>query len=322
MRRREFVLAVAGVTAHTVLARAQRNLPLVGFLGAGSVERSRVDGLQRGLSEAGYVINKTIAIEYLWGEGRYDRLSSLAKEFVDKGVDVIVAGGLPAALAAKAATATVPVVFVSGADPVTMGLVPNLSRPGGNLTGITLIFGALGAKRVELLCDLVPGARTITILANSRNPNLPTHLNELQIATKALGRQARVLTASDEKEIPAAFANLGQGTGQALLVSDDPVYSSMRGVLVELAARSKVPAIYFIREFADDGGLMSYGPNFPDAYRLAGLQTAQILRGAAPASLPVQQPTKFELVINMKTARSLGLAVPSTLLARADDVIE
>jgi putative ABC transport system substrate-binding protein len=274
------------------------------------------------LKETGFVEGQNVAIEFRWAEGQYDRLPKFAAEFVRRQVAVILAGSLPSALAAKDKTSTIPIVFVMGADPVKLGVVASLNRPGGNVTGISQYYGALGAKRLELLRELVPSASAVAIISNPKNANAEDHLNDVQAAARAIGQQTDVFRASSENEIDAAFAGLVRRGDGALLVADDPFFSVRRSQIVALAARHGVPTIYYAQYFAAVGGLMSYGSSAGDNYRLAGIYVGRILKGAKPADLPVIQPTRFELVINLKTAKELGLDVPPTLLALADEVIE
>jgi putative ABC transport system substrate-binding protein len=325
MRRREFVSLFGGAAAWPLAARAQqRAMPVIGFLNGGSSTRwaHLVAAYQRGLNAAGYAEYQNVAIEYRWAEGQYDRLPALAADLVMRQVTVIVAGGgEPAALAAKAATSTIPIVFTVDGDPVKTGLVTSLSRPGGNITGQVSFAGALGAKRLGLVLDLV---RT-SLIAVLVNPNFPAGLNELadlKAASEVRGQQLLVLRATNESEIEAAFTNIVEQRPGAVIVCADVFFVARREMIVSLAARYAMPAIYVQREYPLAGGLISYGISFADQYRQLGGYTAQVLKGARPADLPVLQPTKFELVINLNTARALGLAVPLTLQAAADEVIE
>jgi ABC-type uncharacterized transport system substrate-binding protein len=341
MRRREFISFVGGaaawpLSAHAALASEasgqrgdakvqQVEKPVIGVLHSQSPSAytlSVTDAFRQGLGETGHVDGRNVALEMRWALARYERLPALAAELVDQRVAVIAAASLPSALAAKAATSTIPIVFVSGADPVKLGLVASLNRPGGNLTGVTQFFGLLGAKRLELLRELVPAPALIAVLSNPDNPNAETHLNEVAAAARAIGQQIEVFNAGTEDRIEAEFARLAGRKVGALLVADDPVFTDRHPQIVALAARHAVPAMYYARYFAAAGGLMSYGSVPADNYRQAGIYAGRILKGAKPADLPVLQPTKFELVINLKTAKTLGLTVPETLLARADEVIE
>ena len=330
MRRRAFLTLLGGAAATSqscpLAARAQQPaLPLVGFVGSTSPDGyvgAQVAAVRQGLSEAGFVEGQNVAVEFRWAEGQYDRLPAFAAEFVDRQAAVILAASLPSAVAAKAATSTVPIVFVMGADPVKLGVVASLNRPGGNATGISQYYGALGAKRLELLRELVPSAALIAIISNPKNPNAEDHLNDIQAAAQTIGLQTRVARASDESQIDAAFAALLREGARALLLADDPFFNVRRDQLIALPAHRRMPAIYYAREFALAGGLISYGSSTVDNYRQAGVYVGRILKGARPADLPVAQPTKFELVINLKTGKALGLQVPDRLLALADEVIE
>jgi putative ABC transport system substrate-binding protein len=330
MRRREFSTLLGGAaTASTVwsspIGAQQKATPVIGYLYSGVSGYSSPDvaAFRRGLDETGYVEGQNLAIEYRWAEGRYDRLPALAADLVGRKVDVIAAIGVPpVAHAAKNATSTIPIVFVSGRDPVGDGLVASLARPGGNLTGISFLIGELNPKRFELLSELVPQAKVIAML---RNPNISGSeraIRDVQEAARANGGQLHILEASTESKIDAAFAALVQRQAGALLVSADPFFFNQREQIVALAARYAVPAIYEFREFAAAGGLISYGASLTAVSRQAGIYAGKILKGAKPADLPVLQPTTFELVINLKTAKSLGLTIPPSILSRADEVIE
>ena len=324
MKRREFITLLGGAAAWPLAARAQRPaMPVIGYFGQSlDFETMRLAALRQSLSEAGYVEGESIAIEYQWVEGDYDRLAARAAEFVRRRVALIFASSLPATLAAKAATATIPIVFVMGADPVKLGVVASLSRPGANVTGVTQFYGALGGKRLELVRELVPKASLIAVLTNPKNPNSEDHLADVRSAAQAIGQRILAFAASAESEIEPAFARLAREKADALLVADDTLFSTRRAQIVAQANARGIPAIYYSREFADAGGLISYGSHSPDNFRVAGAYIARILKGAQPADLPIQQPTKFELVINLKAANALNLTVPLTLQASADEVIE
>jgi len=325
MRRRELLLLVGGaVTAPHALRAQQKAMPVIGVLSSttpGSSAANMAAFLQ-GLAETGYVEGQNAAIEYRWAEGRYDRLPALAAELVKRRVDVIVTRGLPPTRAAKIATSTIPIVFTVGTDPVGDGLVASLARPGGNLTGVTFMMIRLNPKRLELLSELVLQADMIALLVNPSNENAESQMREVQEAARAKGVRLRILKASTEGEIDAAFATFVQLHASALLVGADPFFFSRRENLVALAARFAVPAIYENREYVAAGGLISYGTSLEAVNRQVGGYAGRILKGAKPADLPVQQPTTFELVVNLKTAKELGLAMPPSILARADEVIE
>jgi putative tryptophan/tyrosine transport system substrate-binding protein len=327
MRRREFISLLGGASLTWPLAaRAQQTaMPRIGFLSSASAAgyRPYVSAYRSGLNEAGFVEDRNIAIDFRWAEGHYDRLPSLAVELAQLPVNLIAAsGGLPSVLAAKTATATIPIVFTLGSDPVKFGIVASLNRPGGNITGVSLLAYLLDAKRVELLHELVPRATVFAVLLNPKNTQAETQLRDFEVATRALGLGEVALEASTEQELGTAFARLVQERGSALVVSADAFFLSRRDQIVALAAHHRVPAIYEWHEFANAGGLMTYGVSLTDAYRQAASYAARILKGEKPADLPVLQPTKFEVVINLKTARALGLTVPPSLIARVDDVIE
>jgi putative tryptophan/tyrosine transport system substrate-binding protein len=297
-------------------------MPVIGFVGAGSPGPGapNVAAFRQGLSETGYVEGQNVAIEYRWAEGHYDRLPALAADLVDRRVDVIATSG-GGALAAKNATSTIPIVSLVG-DPVATGLYASLARPGGNLTGFSMLVAELMPKRLELLCELVPQVGVIALLVNPTNANAERMISDVQEGGPAKGVQLHVLKAATESEIDAAFASLAQLHIGALLVGADPLFNNRREQLVALASRYAVPAIYEWRESVAAGGLISYGPSLTAAFRQVGIYVGKILKGAKPADLPVQRPTVFELVINLKTAKALGITVPQTLLGRADEVIE
>jgi putative tryptophan/tyrosine transport system substrate-binding protein len=327
MGRREFVTLLGGAAAvWPIAARAQQpGIPVIGFLNAASLDlfADIVHAFRLGLNEMGYVEGRNVAIEYRWAENQYDRLPAVAAELVHRRVSVITTGSATlAALAAKAATTTIPIVFTSGGDPVELGFVSSLNRPGGNLTGVSFLVNELGAKRLELLHELVPKAALIGFLANPTRPSSEVETKDTQQAAQRLGVQVHIVNASSEREIDAAFANFVQQRVNALLIGTDPYYLTRRDQLVALAARLAVPTMYNLREYVVAGGLMSYGPSITDVYRQAGVYTAKILKGAKPAELPVVQPTKFELVINLKTAKVLGVTIPLIMQMTADEVIE
>jgi putative ABC transport system substrate-binding protein len=326
LKRREFITLLGGAAAAWPLtARAQQPaMPVIGYLGAGfpAPSASIVAILRQGLAEAGYVEGRNIAIEYRFAEGKYDRLPALAGELVRRQVAVIVAVPTPAALAAKAATATIPIVFTAAEDPVKVGLVANLARPGGNVTGGSILFADLGPKQLGLLRELVPTAMRIGLVINPSNMNAADVTKDLTAAGAAMGVQIEVVQASNILEIDAAFASLVRKRADALVVGTDSFFFNRRLQLATLATRHAIPAVYNAREYAEAGGLMSYGTSLMEAFRQVAIYTGRILQGAKPADLPVVQSSKFEFVINLSTARALGLEVPPTLLARADEVIE
>ena len=324
MRRRRFIALLGGAMTAVVAARAQQKaMPVIGYIGATSPGESvaRVASFRQGLNETGYVEGQNVSIEYRWAEGQYDRLRAFAADLVGRKVDVIAAFAYGSPLVAKDATSTIPIVF-TGDDPVEAGLVTSLTRPEGNLTGIRFLNVELHAKRLELLSELVPEAKVIALLVNPHGTETERVMRNTQEAARAKGIELHILKASTGIEIDAAFATLVQLRASALLVGSDPFFSFRRERLVALAASHAVPAIYQWREFAVAGGLISYEASLTAVYRQAGLYAGKILKGAKPADLPIEQPTKFELVINLKTANALGLTVPQSILARADEVIE
>jgi putative ABC transport system substrate-binding protein len=326
-RRRDFITLLGGAAAAWPLAsRAQQpTMPIIGFLNSRLPDGSGplVQAFRAGLAEAGYSDGQNVIVEYRWAGGRYDRLPALALELVRRPVAVLVAaGGTPAALAAKAATATLPIVFSIGGDPVESGLVESFSRPGGNATGFSILTSTLEAKRLEFLRELVPQAATLNLLLNMENPPARIQLRDVQEAACAINASVQILPAGTDREIDAAFATIAEQRKSALLVGASPFFDTRRDTLVGLAERYGIPTMYQLREYVEAGGLMSYGIDLPDVYRQAGAYAARILKGSKPADLPVVQPTKIELVINLKTAKALGLEIPTTLLARADEVIE
>jgi putative tryptophan/tyrosine transport system substrate-binding protein len=327
IRRREFILLLGGgaAAAWPVAARAQQPaMPVIGFLNSLSRDAAadRVRGFRQGLKDAGYVEGENVAIEYRWAEAQLDRLPALAAELARRQVVVIIAANTPSALAAKAVTTTIPIVFNVAEDPVKLGLVASLARPGGNATGINTFAAEVVAKRLGLLRELVPGATRVAALVNPTAPIAETALRDIETATRATGMQIKVYNASTSGEINAAFATFVHERPDALFVSPDSLFTSRRVQLAHLTTRHAIPTISFTREFAEVGGLMSYGSNQSDNYRQVGVYAGRILKGAKPADLPVVQASKFELVINAETARTLGVTVPPMLLARADEVIE
>jgi putative tryptophan/tyrosine transport system substrate-binding protein len=326
MNRREFMIILGGMmTASRGLRAQQKAMPVIGFLGVASPgpNAQSVADFRQGLSETGYVERQNVAIEFRWAEGRYDRLSALAADLVGRKVDVIVTqGGTASALAAKSETTTIPIVFIVGGDPVGDGLVASLARPGGNLTGFTIITVGLMPKRFELLSELVPQARVVVLLVNPNNPLSEPMMRDVREAARTKGVQLHILKAGTDSEIDAAFATLVSLHAGALAVGADSFFTSRREQIVALASRYGIPAIYEGRSFAASGGLISYGSSLAAVNRQVAAYVGRILKGAKPADLPVQQPTTFELVINLKTAKALGLTVPQLLLATADEVIE
>ena len=325
MKRREFISVLGGAAASPLASWAQQpTMPVIGFLSSAAPGpfKQFVEAFQRGLNEKGFIEGQNATIEYRWAEGRFERLPALAADLVQHNVAVITAsGGPPSALAAKAATSTIPIVFNVASDPIKLGLVASLNHPGGNATGVNLFSVAVEPKKLELLHELVPKAQIIGVFVNPHNTNAETVIGEVERAARALQLQVNVVKVSAADEFDAAFASVRQAAG-ALLVAADPFFTAQREALVALAAQHSMPAIYEWREFATAGGLMSYGTNLSEAYHQVGVYTGRILKGEKPSDLPVVQPTKFEVVINIKTAKTLGLTVPPSLFALADEVIE
>jgi putative ABC transport system substrate-binding protein len=325
MKRRDFIALIGGAAAWPLSARAQQPaMPVIGFLSSLSAPGTsdRISSFGQGLSEIGFVVGKDVAIDVRMAEGKYDRLPTMAADLVNRRVSLIAALAPPAALAAKTATTSIPIVFVVALDPVKAGLVTSLSRPESNVTGVTFIGASLGAKRLELVRELIPNAGVIAVLTHPNSPDAREELHNLQDAANSKGQQLLVLTASSDPELEGAFRSTVDYRAAALLVVADPFFFQSSDHLIALGARYRIPTIFWTGEIVANGGLMSYGASISDAFRLAGTYAGRILKGAKPADLPVQQPTKFELAINLKTAKALGIDVPPTLLALADEVIE
>ena len=327
MRRRQFIGALGGAAVWPLAARAQQpTMPVIGVLSTGARHETPTENvlaaLRQGLAQAGYVEGQNVAIEYRFAEGRYDRLSALAVELVRHPVAVIATSGTPAAPAAKAATTTIPVVFLFAGDAVAAGLVASLNKPGGNVTGVAFTIAELGAKKLEMLHELVSKSATISILVNPENPAGKSELTAVEAAADSIGLKLLILNASNDEELRTASAMLAQQRPGALMVGSDPFFLNRREELVSLAARYRLPTLYPLREYVQIGGLASYGTSIVEAYRQGGMYVGRILKGEKPADLPVMQPTKFEFVINLRTARELGITISDKLLALADDVIE
>jgi putative tryptophan/tyrosine transport system substrate-binding protein len=322
MRRREFIAGIGAVTAWPLAAHTQQPVPVVGFLSSRTAQQAEylLSSFRAGLKESGYIEGQNVGIEFRFADNRYDRLAGLAAELVARQVSVIVASGT--SRPAIAATKTIPIVFTTGFDPVATGLVSSLNKPDGNVTGVTFYSRALGSKQVEILIELAPRTATIGLIVNPALTNAAVQLQNMEAAAAAIGRELQVLKAGTEREFDAVFAALAKRPNPGLIISVDPLFDSHSSQLIALAEQHALPTVYYLREFAEAGGLVSYGASILDVYRQAGVYAGRILKGAKPSDLPVQLPTRFELVINLKTARKLGLTVPPTLLAIADEVIE
>ena len=326
MKRREFIVALFGAAGMPLTARAQQQ-PLksaVGYLSSRSLEESAevIAAFRRGLLDGGFIEGQNLTIEFRWADGEYNRLAALAAELIDRRVSVIAAIGPPAATAAKAATATVPIVFQTGGDPVEEALVASLNQPGGNMTGVTLFTATLNPKRLQLLRELVPQNALIALLLNPNSTNAEIQLRELEAAAQSVGQQVLILNATSDRELEVAFAKLAEQRAGSLLIGSDPFFISRRDQIASLAARHAMPTIYNNRQYAEAGGLISYGTRVSDSHQAMGVYAARILKGEKPANLPIMQPAKFELVINLKTAKALGLTIAPSVLAIADEVIE
>jgi putative ABC transport system substrate-binding protein len=323
VKRREFITLLGGAVAWPLAARAQPAMPVIGFLHQGAPETNKdfIAAFRQGLRQGGHLEGQNVTLEFRWAEARYDRLPVLAADLVRRPVDVMVAAYLPAALAAKSATDAIPTVFVIGSDPVAVGLVSSLNRPTGNVTGIMILHATLGAKRLELLHELAPAADVIAVLVNPANRNAEIIIKDVQAAALTLGQKVQTFNVSNDRDLETFFTTPTQQRPGALLVSPDTFLQGRRHQLIAWASRQGVPTMYYEREFVAAGGLMSYGPIEKDSFRLAGIYAARILKGEKPASLPVMQPTKFELVINLKAAKQIGLTIPPDVLARATKII-
>jgi putative ABC transport system substrate-binding protein len=325
MKRREFITLLSGAVAWRSRARAQQPaIPLVGFINSGALAgyRNLLIAFRKGLAETGFVEGQNLAIEYRWAEGRFELLPTLAADLVQRGAAVIVAGGIGSALGVRKASATIPLVFLAGDDPVKFSLVASLNRPGGMATGVAWLTSEIFAKRLDLVRVLVPAARAIGVLVNSKSPEVAPQLEDIETAARTLGRPLRIGQASNDAEFEPAFTNLVAGGVDALVVSNDAFFNGRRERIIALAERHRLPTLYDRREYSVSGGLMSYGTSYAAAYREIGLYAGRILKGTKPADLPIEQATRFELVINLKAANALGLTIPDSLLALADEVIE
>jgi putative ABC transport system substrate-binding protein len=325
MRRRNFLGVLGGAAAWPLAARAQQTaLPVIGILSGSSAATATTSlgGFREGLRDAGYIEGQNVVFEGQWAEGQYDRLPVLAAELVHRSVAIIFANSLPSVVAAKAATSTIPIVFISSGDPVQLGIVASLNRPGGNITGVNFFALEVASKRLELMIEVVPTVTVIGLLTNPKNPRTDVEIGHLQAAARAVGKQILVVKASSERDFDVAFETLVQQKAGAVLIPVEPLFFLWREQLIALAARHALPAMYDVREFTAAGGLLSYGLSLTNTYRLAAGQVARILKGAKPADLPILQPTKLELVVNLRTAKALGLTISESFLLRADEVIE